>query len=137
LGVWAHHCHNLNRFLLSEALGGCAIEFIVWVETRLADKTVAMHEVAKIDRVATEIGPEELGLMLADGKTVLKQVQERIVQNQIDEISAGGEPVPAVLCATIKLVHKYGLSAVVEGQICPKFEVKTGGTNRPCFVWQN
>jgi hypothetical protein len=68
------------------------MEFIVWVETRIAGKTLEMHEVAKIDRVATRVGPEELGLTLADGKTVLKQIQERIVQIQIEVISAAAEP---------------------------------------------
>ncbi len=60
------------------------MEFIVWVETRLAGKRLEIHEVAKMDRVATGTGPEELGLTLADGKTLLKQVQQRIVQNQIE-----------------------------------------------------
>jgi len=64
------------------------MEFIVWVETRLAGKRLEIHEVAKMDRVAAGTGPEELGLTLADGKTVLKQVQQRIVQNQIEVISA-------------------------------------------------
>jgi hypothetical protein len=41
------------------------MEFIVWVETRLAGKTLEIHEVAKVDRVATGIGPGELGLTLA------------------------------------------------------------------------
>lgn len=91
LGVRAHQCHNLNGVSRSVALGGCATEFIVWVETRLAGKTLEIHEVAKVDRVATGIGPEELGLTLADGKTVLKQVQERIVQNQIEAISAAAK----------------------------------------------
>jgi hypothetical protein len=37
------------------------------------------------------IGPEELGLTLAGGKTVLKQVQEGIVQIQIEAISAAAK----------------------------------------------
>jgi hypothetical protein len=48
----------------------------------------ASREVAKVEREATGIGPEELGLRLADGKTVLKQVQAGIVQIQIEAISA-------------------------------------------------
>jgi hypothetical protein len=46
------------------------MEFIVWVETRLAGKRLEIREVAKVERRATGIGPEELGLTLADGKTV-------------------------------------------------------------------
>jgi hypothetical protein len=67
------------------------MEFIVWVETRLAGKRLEIQEVAKVEREATGIGPEELGLTLADGKTVLKQVQERIVQIQIEAISAAAK----------------------------------------------
>jgi hypothetical protein len=53
------------------------MEFIVWVETRLSGKRFEIQQVAKVERKASGIGPEELGLTLADGKTVLKQVQER------------------------------------------------------------
>jgi hypothetical protein len=67
------------------------MEFMVWVETRLAGKRLEIQEVAKVDREATGIGPEELGLTLADGKTVLKQVQARIVQIQIEAISAAAK----------------------------------------------
>lgn len=67
------------------------MEFIVWVETRLAGKRLEIQEVAKVEREATGIGPEELGLTLADGKTVLKQVQARIVQIQIETISAAAK----------------------------------------------
>jgi hypothetical protein len=67
------------------------MEFIVWVETRLAGKRLEIQEVAKVEREETGIGPEELGLTLADGKTVLKQVQARIVQIQIETISAAAK----------------------------------------------
>ena len=59
------------------------MEFIVWVEIRLAGKTLAVQEVAKFDRCATGIAPEEIGLTLQEGKDVLKQVQRNIVQTQI------------------------------------------------------
>ena len=64
------------------------MEFVVWVETRLAGRRLEIREVAKVERKAAYIGPEELGLTLADGKTVIRQVQERIVQMQIEAISA-------------------------------------------------
>jgi len=59
------------------------MEFIVWVETRLAGKTLAVQEVAKGDRCASGIAPEEIGLTLQEGKDLLKQVQRNIVQTQI------------------------------------------------------
>jgi len=59
------------------------MEFIVWVETRLAGKTLAVQEVARFDRCASGIEPEEIGLTLQEGKDVLRQVQRNIVQTQI------------------------------------------------------
>src|SRR5580700_524252 len=59
------------------------MEFVVWVETRLAGKTLAVQEVAKLDRCADGIVPEEIGLTLREGKDVLKQMQRNIVQTQI------------------------------------------------------
>src|ERR1035441_3752819 len=59
------------------------MEFIVWVETRLAGKTLAVQEVAKFERCASAIASEEIGLTLQEGKDVLKQVQRNIVQTQI------------------------------------------------------
>ena len=75
LGVRARYGQNL----MASGFGATTMEFIVWVETRLAGKRLEIQEVAKVEREATGIGPEELGLTLADGKTVLKQVQARIV----------------------------------------------------------
>ena len=43
------------------------MEFIVWVETRLAGKTLAVKEVAKVDRCANGAAPEEIGLTLQRG----------------------------------------------------------------------
>jgi hypothetical protein len=67
------------------------MEFIMWIETRIAGKTLEVREVAKVERETTGIGPEELGLTLADGKAVQKQVQERMVQIQIEAISAAAK----------------------------------------------
>ena len=64
------------------------MEFIVWVETRLAGKTLELQQVARLERPSGGVQPEEIGLSLLDGKTVLKQVQERIVQTQISIESA-------------------------------------------------
>jgi hypothetical protein len=64
------------------------MEFIVWVETRLAGKALAVQEVAKFDRCATGIAPEEIGLTLQEGKDVSKQAQRNIAQTQIPVQSA-------------------------------------------------
>jgi hypothetical protein len=44
------------------------MEFIVWVETRLAGRTLAVEEVTKFDRRAAGIVPEEIGLTLQEGR---------------------------------------------------------------------
>jgi hypothetical protein len=64
------------------------VEFIVWAETRLAGKTLAVEEVARFDRCASGIAFEEIGLTLQQSKDILKQVQRNIVQTQIRVQSA-------------------------------------------------
>jgi hypothetical protein len=59
------------------------MEFVIWVETRLAGRTLELRQVASVERSASGIEPEELGLTLQDGKTVLEQVQAKIVQTQV------------------------------------------------------
>jgi hypothetical protein len=80
LGVTAPDRHILGGRWSSLPGEDSAIEFIVSVETRLDGRTLEVREVAKIERTASGIDPEELGLTLRDGKTVLKQVQERMVR---------------------------------------------------------
>ena len=63
------------------------MEFIVWVETRLAGKTLGVEEVAKFERCADGIPPEDIGLTLAEGKDLVGQVQRKIVQTQIEILS--------------------------------------------------
>jgi hypothetical protein len=63
------------------------MEFIVWVETRLAGKTLGVEEVAKYERCADGIPPEDIGLTLAEGKDLVGQVQRKIVQTQIEILS--------------------------------------------------
>lgn len=59
------------------------MEFVIWVETRLAGRMLDLRQVASVERSASGIEPEELGLTLQDGKTVLRQVQAKIVQTQV------------------------------------------------------
>jgi len=59
------------------------MEFVIWVETRLAGKALELCPVASVERSASGIEPEELGLTLQDGKTVLKQIQAKMVHSQI------------------------------------------------------
>jgi hypothetical protein len=68
------------------------MEFIVRVETRLAGKILETIDVAEIDRKAAGIGPEELGLTLAEGKYLLRQIQARIVKVQVEAVAAAARP---------------------------------------------
>jgi hypothetical protein len=62
------------------------MEFRIWVETRLAGRIIERQLVAQVERPT--IAPEEIGLSLEEGKTVLHQVQARIIQTQADVLGA-------------------------------------------------
>jgi hypothetical protein len=64
------------------------MEFRIWVETRLAGRILERHNVATVERTASNIAPEKIGLSLEEGKSLLRQVQARIVQTQIDVVGA-------------------------------------------------
>ena len=64
------------------------MEFRTWVETRLDDRILERELVSPVERPASGIGPEEIGLTLEEGKTVLRKVQARIVQTQVDMLGA-------------------------------------------------
>jgi hypothetical protein len=55
------------------------MEFRIWVEVRLAGRALPRQLVAQVEREATGIGPEEIGLTLEEGKTVLSQVQAGMI----------------------------------------------------------
>jgi hypothetical protein len=57
--------------------GGCIMEFVIWVETRFAGRTADIQQVASVERPASIKAPEEIGLSLADGKVVIRDVQRR------------------------------------------------------------
>jgi hypothetical protein len=54
------------------------MEFVIWVETRIADRTVDRQEIAKLERPASLRAMEEIGLTLQDEKTIIKEVQRRV-----------------------------------------------------------
>ena len=53
-------------------------------------RTLEVREATNAERMALDINPEELGLMVHDGKTVPMQVHERMVRSQVELISADG-----------------------------------------------
>jgi hypothetical protein len=50
------------------------MEFVIWVETCIAGRTVNRQEVAKIERPTSLAAMDEVGLTLQDGKTVVREV---------------------------------------------------------------
>jgi len=64
------------------------MEFRIWVETRLDGRILERELVSSVERPASGIGPEEIGLTLEEGKAVLRKAQARIVQTQVDMLSA-------------------------------------------------
>src|ERR1039457_5650212 len=64
------------------------MEFRIWVEARLAGRVLERQLVARVEREASGIGPEEIGLTLEEGKTVLRQVQARMIQTQVEAVEA-------------------------------------------------
>ncbi len=47
------------------------MEFRIWVEVCLAGRVLDRQVVAQVEREATGIGAEEIGLTLEEGKTVV------------------------------------------------------------------
>ena len=68
------------------------MEFVIRIETRLDDRIMWTEEIVRIERDASEIGPEEVGLTLRKGKAVWQRLQDRIVYAQIDVVSATARP---------------------------------------------
>ena len=59
------------------------MEFVIWVETRVAGRTADIKQVASVERPGGIKAPEEIGLSLADGKVVIRDIQRRIVEMQL------------------------------------------------------
>jgi hypothetical protein len=64
------------------------MEFRIWVEARLAGRVLERQLVAQVEREASGIGPEEIGLTLEEGKTVLRQVQVGVIHRQVEVLQA-------------------------------------------------
>jgi hypothetical protein len=114
------------------------MEFIVWVETRLAGKTLAVQEVARFDRCASGIEPEEIGLTLQEGEDVLRQVQRNIVQTQIQVQGVASSR--CMHCSGAQLVKDIRTRQIgtVFGRIkvaCRRYIRCTCQGGRPSILW--
>ena len=59
------------------------MQFVVWIETVIAGKSVAVQRVAAVERNGVN-APAELGLTLEDGKTILNGIEQDIIETQVD-----------------------------------------------------
>jgi hypothetical protein len=114
------------------------MEFIVWVETRLAGKTLAVEEVARFDRCADGIAREDIGLTLTEGKDVVSQVQRKIVQTQIRVLSLAKSL--CMHCSAAQLVKDVRTRQIrtVFGKIkvtCRRYIRCTCRGGRPTVLW--
>lgn len=114
------------------------MEFIVGVETRLAGKTLAVKEVAKVDRCANGAAPEEIGLTLQEGKDILYQVQRNIVQTQIQVQGVASSR--CMHCSGPQLVKDIRTRQIrtVFGKItvaCRRYMRCTCRGGRPTILW--
>ena len=64
------------------------MEFRIWVEVRLAGRVLSRQVVAQVEREATGIVPEEIGLTFVEAKTVLSQVQTGVIHRQVEALQA-------------------------------------------------
>jgi hypothetical protein len=64
------------------------MEFRIWVATPLDGRILEREVVSSAERSASGFGPEEIGLKPVEGKAMLRKVQPRIVQTQVDVLSA-------------------------------------------------
>ena len=84
------------------------MEFRIWVEVRLADRVLHRQLVAQVEREATGIGPEEIGLTGEEGKTVLSQVQAGVIHRQVEALPLTGN----AFSAGANSASKIGAGAV-------------------------
>ena len=70
------------------------MEFVIWVETRIAGRSADIQQVAMVDRPAGIKAAEEIGLSLADGKTIMEEVQRRVVEMQFEVQAKLGQHCP-------------------------------------------
>jgi hypothetical protein len=70
------------------------MEFVIWVETRIAGRTADIQQVATVDRPAGIKAAAEIGLSIADGKTIIGQIQRRVVEMQFEVQAKLGQHCP-------------------------------------------
>jgi hypothetical protein len=90
------------------------------VETTFENGTTKQHRLGRLSRPFRRTQPEGFGLLLEDAKTILGQLQNAILLDQIEEISQASRICPD--CDRVRAIHDYR-SRVLD-TLFGRFEVK-------------
>ena len=90
------------------------------VETTFENGTTKRHRLGRLSRPFRRTQPEGFGLLLEDAKTILGQLQNAILRDQIEEISEASRICPD--CDGVRAIHDYR-SRVLD-TLFGRFEVK-------------
>jgi len=82
-----------------------AMDVRIIVETTFENGTTKTHHLGRLSRPFRQAQPEEIGLLLEDARTMLAQLQNAILLDQIEEISEASRICPD--CAKIRAIHDY------------------------------
>jgi hypothetical protein len=66
---------------------GTTVDVRIIVETTFENGTTKRHRLGRLSRPFRRTQPEGFGLLLEDAKTILGQLQNAILRDQIEEIS--------------------------------------------------
>lgn len=58
----------------------------IWIETEFGWGEKRSHELGTVERNAIDASEEDLGLSLAEAKSILKQIQQALLQDQVEEV---------------------------------------------------
>ncbi len=73
------------------------------IETEFGWGERRVHEISILERSLTEASAEDLGLSLAEGKVILREIQRAVLQDQVEEISEIERVCPT--CQTYLPIH--------------------------------
>jgi hypothetical protein len=68
------------------------MQFVVWVETKIAGTSVAVQRAAVVERQCLANVPTKLGLTLEEGRAILTGIEQEVVQSQV-ELQSGAASV--------------------------------------------
>lgn len=81
------------------------MEVRIIVETTFENGTTKRHHLGRLSRPFRRTQPEGFGLLLEDAKTILRQLQNAILLDQIEEIAEASRICPD--CEEVRAIHDY------------------------------